>query len=152
MLIGLGFLIVGIGTGLTGGKFPSVPSVSKAARGTAGAAASAAARPKAKESAHSQPAAALTYRVTGTPGVAVTYGPVGRTVTSQRPLHVTTTLGSALYYSFTAQLQGSGSVTCEILIGSTLISKSVATGGRSVASCGISQNPSSGKWQDAGGG
>jgi hypothetical protein len=75
--------------------------------------------------------------------VAVTYGPVGRTVTSQR--HVTTTLGSALYYSITAQLQGSGSVTCEILIGSTLISKSVATGGRSVASCGISRNPSSGK-------
>jgi hypothetical protein len=144
MLIGLGCLIViiGIGTGLTSGKFPSSASGSKAAPASAGAAASA----------HSRAAATLTYRVTGTAGATVTYGPVGRTVTSQGPLHVTTTLGSALYYSITAQLQGSGSATCEILIGSTLISQSVATGRHSVASCGISQNPLSGKWQDAGGG
>jgi len=151
MLIGLGCLIVivGIGTGLTEGKLPSSPSESKAALGTVGAAASMATQPKAKTSRHSRPSAALTYRVTGTPDAAVTYGPGGNTFTAQGPLHVTTTLGSALYYSITAQLQGSGSVTSEILIGSTLMSKSIATGGHSLASCGISQNPLSGKWQDA---
>lgn len=122
MLIGLGCLIVivGIGTGLTGG------------------------------SAHTRPA--LTYRVTGAPGVAVTYGSAGSTFAGQGPLHVTTTLGGALHYSVTARLQGSGSVTCEILIGSRVISKSVATGGHGFASCGISRNPVSGKWHDAGGG
>ena len=150
MLIGLGCLIVivGIGTGLTGGKLPSSPSGPKAA---AGAAASTVARPKARRSAHTRPAP-LTYRVTGTPGVAVTYGSAGSTFTGQGPLHVTTTLGGALHYSVTAWLQGSGSVTCEILIGSRVISKSVATGGHSFASCGISRNPVTGKWHDAGGG
>ena len=154
MLIGLGCLIVivGVGTGLTSGKFPSSPAGSKAAIGGAGATAATAARPKARTLPKSRPAAALTYRVTGTPDAAVTYGPAGSTVTGEGPIHVTTTLGSALYYSITAQLQGSGSVTCEILIGSTLMSRSVATGGHSLASCGISQNPLSGKWQDADGG
>jgi hypothetical protein len=41
---------------------------------------------------------------------------------------------------------------CEIIIGSTVISKSAATGRHGVASCQISRDPLSGKWQGAGGG
>jgi hypothetical protein len=84
--------------------------------------------------------------------VAVTYGSAGNTFTGQGPLDVTTTLGGAPDYSITARLQGSGSVTCEILIGSRVMSKSVATGGYSFASCRISRSPVSGKWHDARGG
>jgi hypothetical protein len=67
-------------------------------------------------------------------------------------MQVTTTLGSALYYSHTARLEGSGSVTCEILTGSRVLSRSVANGGRHLAFCEISQDPLNGKWQDADGG
>jgi hypothetical protein len=150
MLVGLGGLIVivGIGTGLTGGKHPPEASGSRAATSTA----SSAAAPKAEGTAGGGPGSALTYRVTGTPGAAVTYGPPGSTRTGQGPMHVTTTLGSALYYSLTAQLDGSGSVRCEILIGSTVLSRSVANGGRHLAFCEISRDPLSGLWQDADGG
>jgi hypothetical protein len=149
MLVGLGFLIVivGIGTGLSGGKLPSSRS-----RAATGATASTAAGPKSGGAAGSAPGPTLTYRVTGTPGVAVTYGPAGGTLTRQGPLHVTATLGSALYYSITAQLAGSGSVTCEILIGSRVVSRSAATGGGHLASCEISRDPLSGRWRDAAGG
>lgn len=151
MLVGLGCLIVivGVGTGLTGGKLPSSSSGSRAAASTAGAAAPPAARPKAKGTTHSGSGPTLSYRVTGAPGAAVTYGPAGGTSTRQGPLRVTTTLGSALYYSITAQPSGSGAVTCEILIGSRVISKSGASGAGNLASCEISQDPLSGKWQDA---
>jgi hypothetical protein len=67
-------------------------------------------------------------------------------------VQVTTTLGSALYYPVTARLEGSGSVTCEILIGSRALSRSVANGGRHLAFCEISQDPLSGERQDADGG
>ena len=149
MLVGLGFLIVivGVGIGLSGGKLPS--SGSPAA---AGATASTAAAPKSSGTAGRAPGPTLTYRVTGTRGVAVTYGPAGGTRTRLGPLHVTTTLGRAFYYSITAELAGSGSVTCEILIGSRVVSRSVATGGGDLASCEISQDPLSGRWQDASGG
>jgi hypothetical protein len=149
MLVGLGFLIVivGIGTGLSGGKLPSSGS-----RAATGATASAAAAPKSGGTAVRAPGPTITYRVTGTPGAAVTYGPAGGTRTRLGPLHVTATLGTALYYSITAELAGSGTVTCEILIGSRVVSRSVATGGGDLASCEISQDPLSGRWRDATGG
>ena len=149
MLVGLGFLIVivGIGTGLSGGKLPSSGS-----RAATGGTASTAAAPKSGGTAGRAPGPTLTYRVTGTPGAAVTYGPASGTLTRLGPLHVTTTLGRALYYSITAELAGSGSVTCEILIGSRVVSRSVATGDGDLASCEISQDPLSGRWRDATGG
>ncbi len=153
MLVGLGGLIVivGIGTGLTGAKArPS--SASRTATLTGGAEPSAAARSEAKGAVGSGSGRTLTYQVTGTPGAAVTYRPAGSMRTRQGPLHVTAALGTAPSYSVTAQLPGSGSVTCEILIGSAVISKSVAAGARNLASCEINRDPLSGTWHEADGG
>ncbi len=155
MLVGLGCLIVivGIGTGLTGAKLPSSSrSRAAAGRASAGASLSASVRPKAKGAAGGGSGRTLTYRVTGTPGATVTYGPPGSTRTGRGPMHLTLPLGSAQFYSITVGLPRSGSVACEILIGAAVISKSAATGRHSLATCQISRDPSSGKWQDTAGG
>lgn len=151
MLIGLGCLvvIVAIGTGLTGEKFPTSSSRSHARAGQSAAAASAAARPRSGGS-ESGPRPILTYRVIGTPGARVTYGPAGTYLTGRAPLQVTARLGNPLYYFIAAELPGSGSVECEILIGTKVMTRSVATGRHNLASCQISRDPLSGKWQDAG--
>ena len=161
MLVGLGCLsvIVAVGTGLTGEKFPASSSRPHAAASSAqpAAAASAAARPRSKSksksrSAGSGPRPILVYRVTGTPGARVTYGPAGTYLTGRAPLQVVARLGNPLYYFISAELPGKGSVECEILIGTRVMDKSVATGRHSLASCQISRDPLSGKWQDAAGG
>ena len=163
MLVGLGCLsvIVAVGTGLTGEKFPasSPRSHASATAGQPAAAAPAAARPRSKsksksksKSAGSGPQPVLTYLVTGTPGARVTYGPAGTYLTGRAPLQVVTRLGNPLYYFISAELPGKGSVECEILIGTTVMNKSVATGRHSLASCQISRDPLSGKWQDTAGG
>jgi len=153
MLFGIGCLvvIVAIGTGLTGGKFPSSSPRSHVSTGQPVPAAPAAARPRSKSSG-SGPRPILTYRVTGTPGARVTYGPAGTYLTGRAPLQATTRLGNPLYYFVTAQLPRSGSVECEILIGAKVMAKSVATGRHNLASCQISRDPLSKKWQDAPGG
>ena len=140
MLVGLGLLIVivAVGTGLAGAKLPSAAPRSRAASGPAAGPGSG--------SGHT-----LTYRVTGTPGAAVTYGPPGGMRTSRSPLRATTTLRRAPYYSITARLPGRGSVNCEIRIGS-VISTSAAVGRHSLAFCQISWDPLSGKWQAVSGG
>ena len=151
MLIGLGCLviIVAIGTGLTGERFPASSSRSHAGAGRSVAAASAAARPSSgAPGSGSRPM--LTYRVIGTPGTRVTYGPAGTYLTGRAPLQVTARLGNPLYYFITAELAGSGSVECEILIGTKVMTSSVAAGRHNLASCQISRDPLSGKWQDAG--
>ena len=155
MLIGLGCLvvIVAIGTGLTGERFPTSSSRSHASAGQSAAAAPAAARPRSRSrAARSGPRPILTYRVTGTPGARVTYGPAGTYLTGRAPVQVTARLGNPLYYFITAELPGNGSVECEILIGTKVMARSVATGHHSLASCQISRDPLSGKWQDAAGG
>ncbi len=151
MLIGLGCLIVivAIGTGLTGEKFPASSSRSHAGAGQSAAAVPAVARPR-SGAAGSGPRPILTYRVTGTPGARVTYGPAGTYLTGRAPLQITARRGNPLYYFITAELPGSGSVECEILIGTKVMAKSVATGRHNLASCQISRDPLSGKWQDAG--
>ena len=159
MLIGLGFLvvIVAIGIVLTGEKFPASSSRPHASAAHSVAAASAATRPRPRprsrsRSAGSGPRPILTYRVTGTPGARVTYGPAGTYLTGRAPLQVTARLGNPLYYFITAQLPRRGSVECEILIGTKVMAKSVATGRHNLASCQISRDPLSRKWQDTGGG
>jgi hypothetical protein len=153
MLLGIGCLvvIVAIGAGLTGEKFPSSSPRSHASAAQSVAAAPAAVRPKSR-AAKSGPRPILTYRVTGTPGAWVTYGPAGTYLTGRAPLQVTARLGSPLYYFITAELPRRGSVECEILIGSKVMAKTVATGRHNLASCQISRDPLSRKWQDAAGG
>ena len=153
MLFGIGCLvvIVAIGTGLTGGKFPSSSPRSHASASHPVAAAPAAARPRSR-AAGNGPRPILTYRVTGSPGARVTYGPAGTYLTGRAPLQVTARLGNPLYYFITAQLPRKGSIECEILIGTKVMAKSVATGRHNLASCQISRDPLSRKWQDAAGG
>jgi hypothetical protein len=79
--------------------------------------------------------ATVTYLVSGTPGATVSYGPVGSDFGGQTPLRVTKPFGKSSYFGITAQLQAGGSVECEILFGTEVISKSVATGAYNVVSC-----------------
>ncbi len=60
----------------------------------------------------------------------MTYGPAGTYLTGRAPLQVVARLGNPLYYFISAELPGRGSVECEILIGTKVMDKSVATGRR----------------------
>jgi hypothetical protein len=99
---------------------------------------------------HARAAAAqtVTYEVTGS-AADVTYGPAGSSFSGSVPLHVTKPLGTPAYYDVTAQLQGSGTVSCKILVGSVTVASATASGGYQIADCEIVQDPFSGKWQDA---
>jgi hypothetical protein len=116
--------------------------------------ASSPAAPPASASAPSSPAAAaaaaqtVTYSVTGSPAD-VTYGPAGSDLSGHVPLHKTVKLGNPSYYAISAQLQGGGTVKCEISVNGKVVSKATATGGYNLAQCEIVQDPFSGGWQDA---
>ncbi len=96
--------------------------------------------------------ATVTYFVSGTSGAAVSYGPAGSDFSGQTPLRVTKRFGKSSYYGITAQLQAGGSVECEILFGTEVISKSVATGAYNVVSCQVTKNPRTSRWQGTIGG
>ena len=78
----------------------------------------------------------------------VTYGATGSDHQGRVPMDKKIRLGNPQYYSISAQLNGSGKVTCWILIGGQVISKATATGSYNIASCEISRNILSGKWED----
>jgi hypothetical protein len=90
----------------------------------------------------------VTYVVNGSSAADVTYGPSGSSFTGHAPMNVTKKLGSPPYYSITAQLQGSGSVSCEIKVNGKVMSKGTASGGYNIASCEIVSDFSGG-WTDA---
>jgi hypothetical protein len=89
----------------------------------------------------------VTYGVSGSP-TDVTYGPAGSNAQGSVPMDVTKPLGTPIYVAITAQLQGSGTVTCKIKVDGKVISQSTASGGYNIAQCEISQDPLSGQWQD----
>ncbi len=64
-------------------------------------------------------------------------------------MSVTSSLGDPAYYNISAQLQGSGSVTCKLKVDGKVISQATASGGYNIAMCEIVQDPISGNWQDA---
>lgn len=135
IIIGAIFVLIGIGALASAGK-PAAP----AAPSSPAAAAAKSSSPAAPE---------LTYVVTGAPDADVTYGPAGSGLTGHVPMRVTARLGSAAYYSVDAQLNGSGSVTVEILVGGKVISSGRASGGYNVATAEITQDPLTGKWENA---
>ena len=94
----------------------------------------------------------VTYVVTGS-SADVTYGPAGTQLSGSVPMRKTAAIPASPpdYYSIDAQLNGSGSVTCEILVGGSVISKASATGSYNIASCEIDQDPFSGNWEDTNG-
>lgn len=104
----------------------------------------AAAAPAAKKAPTRQ---TVTYVVKGSPAD-VTYGPAGSDASGSVPMRVTRRLRNPQYYAISAQLNGSGSVSCKILVDGKAISRATATGGYNIADCEISQDPFSGKWQD----
>lgn len=89
----------------------------------------------------------VTFKVSGS-YAQVTYGPAGSNTSGTVPMKVTDKLGNPLYYALTAQLQGGGSVSCEIEVDGAVISKSTASGGYNIAQCEISNDPISGGWKD----
>ncbi len=48
-----------------------------------------------------------------------------------------------------AQLNGSGAVSCEIKIGGVIVSHGAASGSYNIASCEVVQDPIDGGWEDA---
>jgi hypothetical protein len=92
----------------------------------------------------------VTYEVSGSQAN-VTYGPAGSNAQGSVPMDVTKQLGTPIYVAITAQLQGSGTVTCKIKVDGKVISQSTASGGYNIAQCEISQNPLSGQWEDTNG-
>lgn len=90
----------------------------------------------------------IAYVVTGSSGTDVMYGPSGSSFTGHSPMSITKKLGHPQYYSITAQLQGSGKVTCELLVNGKVMSKGTASGGYNIATCEIVDD-FSGNWVDA---
>ncbi|MGH3244671.1 MAG: hypothetical protein ACRDOI_00435 [Trebonia sp.] len=124
-------------------------SSSSSSGGTAAGAQPVAAAPAAPAASH--PAAAaptVTYEVTGSAAADVTYGPAGSTLSGTVPMKVSAKLGSPIYCSLTAQLQGGGSVRVKILVNGVVISQGMANGGFNIATAEISQDPFSGRWTD----
>lgn len=89
----------------------------------------------------------VTYVVTGSSSASVIYGPAGSGSQGQAPMEITKPLGSPLYYSITAQLLGSGSVSCQLDVEGQVISQSTASGGYNIALCEIVDV--GGQWTDA---
>jgi hypothetical protein len=114
------------------------------------ASSSAASSPSAKAAAPASKAAGdtVTYVVTGSPAD-VMYGPSGSSFSHKVPLNVSKPLGSPQYYSISAQLQGSGQVSCELKVNGKVMSKASASGGYNIATCEIVQDPINGGWIDA---
>lgn len=88
----------------------------------------------------------VTYIVTGSPAD-ITYGPAGSHLTATVPMHVTARLGTPIYYAINAQLNGSGSVTCEILVDGKVIVRHAAAGSHNIAGCEIGPGPQTGQWR-----
>jgi len=128
---------IGVGTSLHGPKAQGTGASSFGSSTHAGPATSAAAAVK----------QSVTFVVTGSPAD-VTYGPAGTSVSGTVPMRITKPLGNPMYYSLQAQLQGSGQVTCKILVDGKIISQSVASGSYNIADCEISQDMLSGEWTD----
>jgi hypothetical protein len=122
---------------------------STGASGTAGGGSTPAASASASAATKAKPHhRKITYVVTGS-AADVTYGPSGSDLQGHVPMRVTRKLKHPQYYSISAQLQGSGAVTCKILINGKVIDKARATGSFNIASCEIIQDVFGSKWESA---
>ena len=90
----------------------------------------------------------VTFIVNGSPAD-VTYGPSGSDLIGTVPMSKTLTIPSSApsYYAVSAQLQGDGTVSCQIQVDGKTISTATATGSYNIADCEISQD-FTGSWQD----
>ena len=91
----------------------------------------------------------ITYHVAGDPAD-VTYGPAGSDLAGTVPMDETDAIGGAAYYAITVQLQGNGSVDCQISVDGTVLSSAVTNTAYGVAQCEIVRN-AAGQWAGANG-
>lgn len=138
-------VLVAVIVAVTGGKTANTTATSNAPAAAAPATTSPAA-PSAKPTKAAPQT--VTYVLTGS-DADVQYGPAGSSAQGKVPMTVTSTLGSPAYYSISAQLNGSGNVTCKIEVDGRIISQASASGGYNIADCEIVQDPFSDKWEDA---
>jgi hypothetical protein len=122
----------------------------RAAKARARKKAAAEARRKAAAKARARLRNTVEFIVSGSPAD-VTYGPSGSNIQGSVPLDAKEHIPSTppVYYAVSAQLNGSGTVSCEIKIGGRVISSGTASGSYNIASCEVVQDPISGGWQDA---
>lgn len=137
-------LIVALGSSKGGSGSPAAPPTQTQTQ------AAAPAQPAVKAAAKPAAAQTVTYVVTGS-AANVTYGPAGTDLSGTVPMSVIKPLGTPIYYSISAQLQGSGTVSCTIKVDGKAISSSTASGGYNIATCEISPDPLSGQWSDTNG-
>jgi hypothetical protein len=88
----------------------------------------------------------VTYIVSGS-SADVTYGPAGSSLSGHSPMKVTKKLGDPAYYSISAQLNGSGHVSCKLEIDGEVVSHAEASGSYQIAMCEAVNF--GGEWQDA---
>jgi hypothetical protein len=86
----------------------------------------------------------VTYAVTGS-YANVTYGPTGSEDQATVPMSITQPLASPQDYGVSAQLQGGGSVSCQIKVDGVTISSASASGGYNIADCQINHD-TTGSW------
>ena len=85
----------------------------------------------------------MTYVVNGSPAD-VTYGPAGSDLSGSVPMRVTQPLGTPDYYAISAQLQGGGTVSCQILVDGKVTASSTASGGTTSRAARSARTPSAG--------
>jgi hypothetical protein len=94
----------------------------------------------------------VTFRVRGTAsGVDITYGSDSDNRQGPNSLPWQSTMarddsGDTLYYSVTAQLNGGGDITCDVLVGSKVVATGHASGGYNICMAQIGQDPLTEEW------
>jgi hypothetical protein len=92
----------------------------------------------------------VAYQVDGGPAN-VSYGPAGSSLAGSAPMRQGGPLGTPAYYYIWAQLQGDGSVSCQISVDGAVVSRAVASAAYGVAHCEIVRSLATGQWTDANG-
>jgi hypothetical protein len=146
------FVVIGIiGAATSGSKSSGRKSPAVADSVASSPSAHSSARPGRQPNATPKHKAAMqtvTYIVTGD-SARIQYGPAGSMLNGYVPMHITRPLGSPIYYSITAQLNGNGVVHCELLVNGKIISRETATGQYNIASCEIDHMM--GSWENSNG-
>lgn len=141
------------GGGKKDDKTPAAAPVATSTTEEAAAPTTEAAAPAPKKAAPAKPKPkpapdTVEYIVTGS-RAEVTYGPAGSSLSGHSPMTVKKPLANPTFYSVTAQLSGSGKVSCQIKIKGKVISQATATGSYNIAMCEVMQDPIGDDWIDA---
>lgn len=147
MFVALIIIGVAVGGGGNGSSPSATPSTPAAAATSQPAKAAAAAKPSPTKSA----AQTVTYSVTGSPAD-VTYGPAGSDFSGTVPMTKSAPIDeNASYYAITAQLNGSGTVSCSVSVGGKVIDHATASGSYNIADCEMTKSLFGNSWESTNG-